>query len=589
MKGTTMARQRSRSAAAATRLRVCFLAVAIILSLFAGRLFQLQGIDSGAYAAMAVEQGSKKVPLPAARGEILDRNGIALAKSVEAVAVTADPSITARHATQIAEVLVGKLDLDYFDTLQRLSQADLRFVYLAHKVPTWKATKVVNALQAAGLSAGVYTERDPLRTYPGDALAANVLGLVGSNGDGAAGLEQTYQSTLAGTDGSATYELSPDEERIPLADSTVTEPVDGTSLRTTLDRDLQWYADRRLSQAVTETGSGWGVAVTMDVQTGQVLQLSQVPTFDANDPASISPSSINARGVQIVYEPGSVQKVMTMAAIADQGLVNPTTKVVVPPSLTIDDFEISDSSDHGTIHLTATGVISKSSNLGTILLAKQLSDSKLHSYLRSFGFGTETEIGLPGESGGILNPPTTWSDANHATIAFGQGISVTAVQMAAAVGTIANGGTYVQPTLVQEFIAPGGQVEAAPAARTHRVVSEGAAAEVIEMMEAVTRDDGTAPLAQIPGYRVAGKTGTAWRVDPETGRYVRGENTVSFVGFAPADEPRFVTYVVLDNPTTDASGGSSAAPVFQDVISMALERYGVPPTGAKAPNTKTEW
>ncbi|MFY0405817.1 peptidoglycan D,D-transpeptidase FtsI family protein [Solicola sp. PLA-1-18] len=570
----------------ARRLRFCFVVIAMVLSLFAGRLFQLQGIDSGAYAARAVAEGTSTVTLHADRGEITDRNGAPLATSVDAVAITADPKMTASSATRIAEILVEHLGVDYFSTVTRLRQPNSRFAYLARKVPTYEADTAMSALEKAGL-AGVFTERDALRTYPGGELAANVLGLVDAKGKGVAGLERSFDSRLSGKDGKATYETSPSGERIPLADSTVTEPRAGVGLRTTLDRDLQWYSDRRLAQAVTDCKCDWGLAITLDTRTSQVVQMSQAPSFDPND-RTFDMDDVGSKAWQAVYEPGSVQKVVTMAALADAGKITPTTKIKIPSEMEIDDFTIGDYWDHGTIKLTAAGVIAKSSNLGTILAAQQMKDAEMYDYLRDFGFGSRTDLGMSGESRGLLKKPEQWSRANHATIAFGQGISVTALQMVTAVSAIANGGMYVEPSLVNGYLKDGG-VEPAGAPKEHRVVSKKAADMVTQMMETVTQKDGSAPMAAIPGYRVAGKTGTAWRVNPDTGRYVRGENTVSFAGFAPADDPRFVTYVVLDKPAGGGGGGVTAGPVFRDIMSTALQTYGVAPTGTKAPDTPTEW
>lgn len=572
-----------------TRLRVCLLVIAFLLSLFAARLFQLQGVDANAYAAKAADELTEPVTLHAERGEILDRNGDALATSVDAWAITADPTMTDHDAPKIASILSKELGLDYFEVVQKLREPDTQFVYLAHQVPTWKANKAVEAVESAGLTGVFKNEREPLRTYPGDTLAANTLGLVNAAGDGGAGLEGAYDDELKGENGSATYEESQGGERIPLADSTVQEPRPGTDVVTTLDRDLQWYTQRRLQQAVDETSSDWGVAIVKDVKTGEVLALSQLPTFDANDPDTITTDNLNARAVQNVYEPGSVQKVITMAALADQGLVRPRTKVKVPGSMTLDGFTIGDYWDHGTLDLTAAGIIALSSNMGTVTLSQQMDDQVMHDYLEDFGFGEPTGVGLPGESGGILADADDWSRAKHATIAFGQGISVTAMQEASAIEAIANGGVYTQPSIVSGFVGPDGEKTPAPRPETHRVVSKHAADIVTRMMEAVTSPGGTATQTAVPGYRTAGKTGTAWRVDPDTGRYVPGQNTVSFAGFAPADNPRFLTYVVLDNPAGGGSGSGDAGPVFRDVMQAALERYGVPPTGSKRPKTPLYW
>ena len=403
------------------------------------------------------------------------------------------------------------------------------------------------------------------------------------------GIERQYDALLTGKDGSATYEVSPTGQRIPMADSTVVPMKPGQDVQTTIDRDLQWYADQRLADAVRSAGADWGLAITMDVRTGQVVQLSQAPTFDPGSKATMQDSNTVSRFVQTVYEPGSVLKTITMAALADQGKITPDTQISVPGKMVIDKFPIGDYWQHGTLNLTAAGVIAKSSNLGTIVAAQQMSNQTMHDYLRKFGFGVGSGVQLPGESRGILAPAASWTKANHATISFGQGISVTALQVVRAVGAIANGGVMVDPSVVSGFVDADGHRTDAKEVPSRRVVSKKAAAEVTRMMEAVTADDGTAPAAQIPGYRVAGKTGTAWRVNPVTGRYVRGQNTVSFIGFAPADEPRFITYVVLDKPFANAGGGSTAAPVFHDIMSMALERFGVAPTGSRSPKVAQEW
>jgi cell division protein FtsI (penicillin-binding protein 3) len=293
--------------------------------------------------------------------------------------------------------------------------------------------------------------------------------------------------------------------------------------------------------------------------------------------------------VQNVYEPGSVMKTVTMAALADQGKIKADTPIVVPPKMVIDKFPIGDYWQHGTIHLTAAGVIAQSSNLGTIVASQQMSNQTMYEYFRKFGFGQESGVKLPGESKGILTNGQDWTEANHATISFGQGISVTAMQMMRAVGAIANAGTMCEPTVVSSTVDEDGAESPIAGGASHRVVSKDAAATVTRMMEAVTADDGTAPAASIKGYRVAGKTGTAWRVDPATGRYIRGQNTVSFMGFAPADNPRFLTYIVLDKPYSNAGGGSTAAPVFHDIMSMALERFGVAPSGSKSPKVEQNW
>lgn len=572
------------------RLRVSLAIVCLVFGIFGLRLFQIQGVDARAYAAMAVNAGTTKVSIPAPRGNITDRNGVELAGSTDGLTLTADPSMTAANAPRIARILVETLGnrIDYFDTVAKLRTPKSRFVYLAKQVPRWTANKAVDKIAAAGFP-GVFGLKESRRTYPGGSLAANLLGYLNGSGTGVAGLEQEYNKLLTGKDGSSTYETSSTGQRIPMADSTVTRMVPGSNVVTTIDRDLQWYADQRLADAVRASGSDWGLAITMDVRTGQIVQTSQVPTFNPDKKTGMNDYNTVSRSLQTVFEPGSVQKTVTMAALADQGTITPDTKIIVPSKLVIDNYPIGDYWTHGTLRLTAAGVIAKSSNLGTIVASQQMSDQTMHDYLTRFGFGSRTGIGLPGESAGILAPAKSWTKANHATIAFGQGISVNALQMVRAVGAIANGGVMVEPSVVSGFTSPDGKKTSKAAGNQRRVVSAKAAAAVTRMMEAVTAPDGTAPAAAIDGYRVAGKTGTAWRVNPVTGRYVRGQNTVSFMGFAPADNPRFLTYIVLDKPFANAGGGSTAGPVFHDIMSMALERFGVAPTGSKNPKVAQTW
>lgn len=572
------------------RLRMCLAVVFFVFAVFGLRLFQIQGIDSQAYASMAVQAGTTKVTVPAPRGNITDRNGVDLASSTDGLTITADPSMTSENAPQIARILVKTLGdrIDYFDTVAKLRTPKSRYVVLIKQVPQWTANKAIEKIEKAEFT-GVFGEKESLRTYPGGSLAANLIGYLDGSGKGVAGLEQKYNKELTGTNGSSTFEISPTGQRIPMADSTVTRMKPGSDVVTTIDRDLQWYSDQRLADAVRAASSDWGLALTMDIRTGQVVQMSQVPTFNPDKKTGMNDYNTVSRSLQTVYEPGSVQKTITMAALADLGKITPDTKISVPSKLVIDKYPIGDYWQHGTLRLTAAGVIAKSSNLGTIVASQQMSDKAMHQYLTKFGFGTETNVGLPGESSGILAPANTWTKANHATISFGQGISVTAMQMVRAVGAIANGGLMVDPSVVSGIVSEDGKKTSVDAPARKRVVSEKAAAAVTRMMEAVTAPDGTAPAAAIDGYRVAGKTGTAWRVNPVTGRYVRGQNTVSFMGFAPADNPRFLTYIVLDKPFSNAGGGSTAAPVFHDIMSMALERFGVAPSGSKNPKVAQEW
>ena len=570
------------------RLRVGFIVIAMVVSVFAARLFQIQGIDAKAYAARAEAEGLVTVILPATRGSITDRTGTPLAESVDGLMVVADPTLTAPDAGELAQILADRLSVDYFEVLERLRKPDTQFQYIARRVPSTIARQVVAEVERRGYD-GIYTRRDPLRSYPAEDVAANVLGFMGADGNAIEGFELLFDDMLDGTDGSATYEQA-GGNRLPLGDNSVVEPESGEDLALTIDRDVQWYVQRVLRQAVEGSGGETGSAVVMDSRTGEVLALADYPSFDANDPELYPEDDLGARSLFDVYEPGSVQKVITAASLIDAGLVTPDTKITVPSTLPRGDRVIGDYWDHGKLRLTLTGVIAKSSNIGTVLAADEFSYRQFYRYLRGFGLGQRTGVGVPGETPGLLPHWKEWSQIRQDTIAFGQGISVNALQMATAVNAIANDGVLVEPSLVKGSATTArGKVVGSAVTESRRVISEEAARLTTEMMEMVTdQEEGTAPGAAIEGYRVAGKTGTAQRVGEECGCY-DGTFTVSFAGFAPADDARFVVYVVVHEPSNGGGGGSIGGPAFQKIMTYLLRKYAVPPTGAPAPDRAVEW
>ncbi|HQR25787.1 MAG TPA: penicillin-binding protein 2 [Nocardioides sp.] len=574
------------------RLRVGFLLIAMVLSVFAARLLQLQGLDSESYAEMAAAEGAVTVVLPAERGDILDRNGQALAQSVDGLMLVADPQMTRDQAPEIARFLSRQLDLDYFQTLTRLRKPDSRFQYLARQVPAAAVTEALEKADTLGFK-GLASRNDPARDYPGGDVAANLVGFLGTpdprkGTHPLAGFERTFNALLAGQDGSAKYQVSRGN-RIPLAESTVVAPVDGRDLHTTIDRDLQWFAQRVLRQTVEDARGDSGLVVVQDTRTGEVLALADHPTFDATRPLQSPKGDLGSRAMSDIYEPGSVEKVLTMASLIDAGLVTPHTKILVPPELHRQDRVIHDWFTHGYLRLTLAGVVAKSSNIGTVLAADKMAARTLGDYLSSFGLGKVTDVGVAGEAAGLLPSGTALTPQTKDRIAFGQSLSVNALQMAAAVNTIANGGVYVAPSLIQGSArARGGQVVGTDETTTHRVVSRRAAHQTMLMMERVVDPEaGVAPGAAVPGYRVAGKTGTAQRVG-EDGRY-DGTFTVSFAGFAPADDPRLTVYVVVQNPRNGGGGGSVSGPAFSRIMGYALRHYGIPPTGTQPSRLPVEW
>ena len=569
------------------RLRFGFLVIAMVLSAFCARLVQLQGVDPQAYAAMAAAEGTVTLDLPAERGDILDRNGQPLAASVDGEMVVADPFMTRAKAPELAKFLSSRLGVDYFATLKALRLKDKRFAYIARRVPASKAESVVAAAKEAGYE-GLDTRHDPVRDYPAGDVAANIVGFMGID-EPLAGFEATFDKQLAGRDGSERYAVG-DGNRIPLAGGTIKPPVDGQDLNTTIDRDLQWYVQKVLRQTREDSGGDSAFAVVMDSRTGEVLALADDPTFDARNPQAVPRKDRNSRAMTDVYEPGSVEKVLTLSALIDAGKATMRTRVTVPSGLQSGDRVIHDWFGHGTLRMTLAGVIAQSSNIGTVLASRNFETGQLRDYLTRFGLGRRTNVGIPGETQGILPDPSIWTSMTQDRIAFGQSLSVNGLQMAAAVNTIANRGVRVAPSLVRgTAVTDDGIAVGTDTSTRERVVSKRAAHQMSLMMERVVDPDaGTAPSAQVPGYRVAGKTGTAQRVGPRCGCY-DGTFTVSFAGFAPADDPRFTVYVVVQNPKNGGGGGSVGGPAFAKIMGFALRRYGVPPTGTAPSQVPTTW
>ena len=580
------ARPRSRTGAwqmALARRRIEWLLIGslIVLSLIGGRLVQLQGLDSTRYTALAEKQRLHTVALTAPRGIIVDRDNQPLAETVDARDVYADPTKVTDAGAE-AQKLAPLVKLSA-STIQDLLTKQTTFVYLMRATTPQLATQIID-LQLPGIGVLPTTRR----IYPAGTLASNVVGFANAEGTGLAGLEYSFQNMLSGHDGVRTFETGLSGSPIPDGHDVVKPAIPGTGLKLTIQRDIQWKAQQAIAAQVHAVHADSGTVIVMDPHSGQLLALAVAPGFDPNNPGASPVSAFGDPAISEVYEPGSVNKVITMSAALQTGVATPNSPYTVPNQLHYAGFTFHDAENHGTERLTLTGILAKSSNIGTIEVAQRLGAARLYHFLRDYGFGAPTGVGLPGDGIGLLPKLQDWSASTLPTTAFGQGIGVTALQVASVYATIANGGVRVTPNLIAGRIDPNGSFSPAPPPEQHRVISVRVAHELSDMLEAVTTNEGTAPLARIPGYRIAGKTGTANRPNGHGG-YSGAGYTSSFVGFAPADDPKLLVEVVLQNPRHGYFGGLVAAPVFHDVMSFALQSLKVAPTGTKPPRAKLTW
>lgn len=567
-----------------------FLSVLFVFTLFAAQLVRLQGIDAAEVAEQArdMRTGNPSV-LPAERGRMLDRDGIVLAGSVERRDIVADQLNVAQYRVRdpqtkkmttvgvagAARELAPLLRMDEAQLREKLT-GKARWVQLARKLEPARWRKI-EALRIPGIA----SELAEVRTYPGGAPVAPVLGWVGADGravDGSgAGLELLANQRLQGTPGRARREYSADGRAIPMGFSEITPAVPGSDLGLTLDNDLSWYAYNAIADRVKESEADSGTVVVMDVK-GRLRAVTQFPSFDPVT-RSAKGTEYSALPFQQVFEPGSTAKVMSIGAALDLGAITPTSAFTVPNRLKRADRNFRDSHEHKTLHLTTAGVMAQSSNIGTLLAGEQVDPAALEKYFRAFGLGQRSGVGFPGESSGLIEPWNEWDASQRYTVMFGQGLSITAIQDAGVFQAIANGGVRVPPTVVESITGSDGTVTPQPLPEGTRVLKEQTATDLSVMLESVVGASGTAQQAAIAGIPVAGKTGTAQRYDPEVGGY--SGYTASFVGFAPADKPELIVAVILQNPKKGGYyGGTTAGPVFQQVMSYALQKYGIPPTGA---------
>ncbi|WP_432829389.1 peptidoglycan D,D-transpeptidase FtsI family protein [Dactylosporangium sp. CA-092794] len=569
------------------RLRLATVLALLMFATIGVRLVQLQLTDASAYAAAGLQDRLIHAVLPASRGAILDRDGKILVHSIETRYVAVDP-MAVKDPEALADQLFAILDkygVLRSDLVRKMTphktangKGNVRFEYVAHQIDVSDGDRI-EALHVGALKVA----RDERREIPGYDLASNIIGYTSrENLSGQMGIEQQYDSVLRGVDGLHTYEHGEGEldKPLPYGYEELNPARPGSSVELTINADLQYSIQSALAARMEPLKADFASAIVIDVHTGEIMAMASYPSFAPADLDRTPQSQWKDQCTATVFDPGSIHKVIVMGAALQEGIITPDTAVTVNSKVRKGDTTYTDHPPQkdGT-KMTIPGILALSSNVGTIAVADQLGKDRLYEYQRKFGLGQRTGVGLPNESPGQLLPPDKWTGSSPGSIPIGNGVATTALQMAMVYTTIANDGLWVQPTLVRKIIAPDGTATKPPAPATRRVLDPKVAAELRTMLEGVTTlDDATGHQAAIPGYRIAGKTGTSKL--PQNGGYADGD-VVSFIGMAPAEAPRYVVAVNAHVP--GGAGGSVAAPAFKEMMALTLSSFGVVPTGTEPP------
>ncbi|MGP9694968.1 peptidoglycan D,D-transpeptidase FtsI family protein [Brachybacterium sp. AOP25-B2-12] len=575
----------SRVGTPTIRHRLLVIAILLAIVALAGRLVWVQGLNASALAAEAVKERTYRSDIPALRGDILDRNGTVMATSVRRYDIWVnqkqvgdylerDKNAQEKGVGAAAKVLAPSLGLTVEETQAKLTGTK-GFAYLVKDVSP-EVRDAVLSQKVPGIGANAISKRQ----YPAGEVGGNVVGFVGGDGKAAAGVERADDELLAGTDGETTYERGAGGQVIPTGIQETTPAVDGKDVALTIDQDLQWKAQQEIAATVQQFGGTGGSVVAINARTGEVLALADYPTYDPNRPGDADPQHLGNQSISNVFEPGSTGKLFTFAALLDQGTVTPASQYVVPSRMEIAGNSIKDSHDHPQQNLTLAGVLKNSSNVGTVEASETVTPQVRYDYLRDFGLGQKTGIELPAESKGILHPVADWTGRTQYTTTFGQGYSVTALQMTSAVSTFANDGVHVQPTVVRGTVGGDGTITPVEPRPQKRVISSATNATMVQLMDNNVPDDGK-QNANIPNYAVAGKTGTA--------QVPGGTYTASFIGFAPADDPDIVIGVFVYGLNSFISGNTAAAPTWARIMDYTLEQQGIAPTGKAGTELPNEW
>ena len=558
---------------------------AILLGLI-GRVAYLQTTEAESLRSAAADQWTRSVTLPAQRGTVFDRHGAELAMSVPAVTVSINPKLidNGPATVQILDELLDLPDEKVAELVAEIAAQDRGFVFVQRQADADIGDEI-----AAMKLPGVNVDRESRREMPGGDTGRSVIGRTNIDGIGISGLEIQYDDLLTGTGGEMRREVAPGGRSIPGSETVTAQPVAGDDLVLTLDRSVQYSTEQVLLEQVAAIGAKGATAIAMDTDTGEIYSMASVRRDDETGAYEVTSGNFAAVDA---YEPGSVAKVITIASSLSEGLVTPETSYVVPWRKQYYDDLLKDSHEHPDEVMSVAQILTESSNIGTIFVQQEMGRERHREYMAAFGLGSKTALDFPGESPGILKQPEDLWGSERVTVAYGQGVSSTSLQLVAAINTIANRGTYVAPKLVKATVGPDGSVVETEPSESRPVVSELAAVQTTEMMRNVVCS-GTATRAQVDGLSIAGKTGTAFKA-ADNGTYFdeNGDRIyyASFVGFFPAENPQVTVLVSVDEPpagTNDRFGGTAAAPVFAELAPTLIHELGIVPTpgatGCSAP------
>ncbi|QMS56912.1 Penicillin-binding protein PbpB [Kocuria varians] len=557
----------------------------VLLLLVVGKLFWIQGLDPSGRAEAAAAQRTLVEPIPAVRGEITDSQGTVLARTLQRYDITVDqtavtsvdvPSTDGSTQTVTPTQAVYKIAdaLGMSDTdVKKALDGDKTFNYVARGV----TPEQYNKLRELNLPY-VYGQPTFQRSYPDGSLGGSVVGFLGGDSQALGGIEQTQDSVLRGTDGERRFEISGDGVRIPVAPQEQKAAQNGSDVQLSLDSDVQFFAEQAVRERAKALKAEWGTAVVMDVKTGKVLALADTSSVDPNAPGEAKAEDLGVRAVTQSVEPGSTEKIATLAGALDRGIVTPSTQITVPSYLQIGSEKITDAFDHPAQNRTVAGIIGDSMNTGTVIMGSKMDKQARHDNLANFGVGQATGIELPGESTGILAPADQWDARQEYTVLFGQGVSQTPLRTASIFQAVANKGRQIEPRIVNSVTAADGTVSTPQSPEPKQVLSESAAQDTLDVMENVVTQGG-AKEAAVPGYRVGGKTGTA-EAPSDSGGY--DGYTTSFVGVAPMEDPQYLVAVTMQRPQGDVHTVGVTS-TFSTIMSQVLHHYNVAPSTTEGP------